>query len=340
MDAFAKKPDDERLDIFTEAASRRDVQPIVVEKDFWVCWTLKRLFTDQQIGPYLTFKGGTSLSKAYGLIDRFSEDIDLTISREAPPLVDGKNPTEGGISGKERRRRIDTLKQNVQRFIEEVVLNSFVASVETALCRKDGWQIVIDPDDPDKQTILFEYPAPTAGGYIKPSIKLEFGARGGTEPQNEATICPYVAEDFPKLFQQPTCSIATLSVTRSFWEKVTILHALCHGSKMRDRMSRHFYDTYMMNQKSVTEKALADIPLLTQVVQNKTLFFRDPKASYDTAKIGSLRLVPSGKILQNLEKDYKAMEEMFMGLFPSFDEIIEGIVKLEKRINAVQESTS
>jgi hypothetical protein len=109
--------------------------------------------------PHLTFKGGTSLSKAYGLIDRFSEDIDLTISREAPSLADGKNPTEGGISGKERKRRIDTLKQNVQRYIEEIVLNSFVASVKTALRRNDDWQIVIDPDDPDKQTILFEYPA-------------------------------------------------------------------------------------------------------------------------------------------------------------------------------------
>ena len=334
MDLFAKKPDAERHDIFTEAASRRDVRPIVIEKDFWVCWTLKRLFTDPKIGPHLTFKGGTSLSKAYGLIERFSEDIDLTISRDAPFLTDGKDPMEEGLSGKERNRRIDTLRQNAQQFVNEIVLKSLAASIEKDFGQKDGWQIFIDPNDPDKQTIIFQYPATvTAAGYIKPTIKLEFGARGGTEPQNETTITSYVAQDFSKLFQQPTCGIATLSVTRSFWEKVTILHALYHGSKMRDRMSRHYYDTFMMDQRGVTEKALSDIPLLVQVVQNKTLFFRDAKASYDTANIGSLHLVPQDDTLKDIRSDYKAMDEMFMGKFPSFDEIVEGLAALETRIN-------
>lgn len=94
MDKFARKFNAERHDIFIEAASRRDVQPVVIEKDFWVCWTLHRLFTDPQTSPHLTFKGGTSLSKAYGLIERFSEDIDLTISREAPLLNEGRDPME------------------------------------------------------------------------------------------------------------------------------------------------------------------------------------------------------------------------------------------------------
>jgi hypothetical protein len=334
MDVFAKKPDDERHDIFTEAASRRDIQPIVIEKDFWVCWTLKRLFTDQQIAPHITFKGGTSLSKSYNLIERFSEDIDLTISREAPILANGKDPMEECISGKERDRRITALKQNAQRFVGENVLNSLKGSVSETLGRREGWQIIIDPNDQDRQTIQFQYPrTTTTAGYVKPTIILEFGARGGTEPQNTTTIEPYVAQDFPALFQKSTCSLATLSVTRSFWEKVTILHALCHGSKIRDRMSRHYYDTFMMDKKGITEKALEDASLLVQVVQNKTLLFRDAKASYDTAKISSLRLVPQGDTLQEIKKDYKAMGEMFMGKFPSFDEIIEGLTALEVRIN-------
>jgi len=181
MDEFAKKHDKERYDIFTEAAGRRDVQPIVIEKDFWVCWTLKRLFTDPQIAQHLTFKGGTSLSKAYGLIERFSEDIDLTISRDAQFLTDGKDPMEEGLSGKERNRRIDTLRENAQQFVNEIILKSLAARIEKALGRKDGWQIYIDSNDPDKQTIIFQYPTTvTAVGYIKPAIKLEFGARGGT----------------------------------------------------------------------------------------------------------------------------------------------------------------
>ncbi|MDD2466400.1 MAG: nucleotidyl transferase AbiEii/AbiGii toxin family protein [Desulfobulbus sp.] len=335
MDEFARKPDTERYDIFTEAANRRGLQPIVIEKDFWVCWTLKRLFTDPQIAPYLTFKGGTSLSKAYGIIERFSEDIDLTINRETSPMAEGRSPAEAGISGKERARRIDSLKQNAQRFVEEIIFSSLTTSISEALGRREGWEIIIDPDDPDRQTIKFRYPKTTTGAdYIKPQIKLEFGARGGTEPQNETTISPYVAQDFPKLFQQSTCSISTLSVVRSFWEKITILHALCHGSKMRDRMSRHYYDTFMMAQKEdIIEKALHDKGLLALVVQNKTLFFKDSRASYDTAKIGSLRLVPEGDILQALKKDYKAMEEMFMAEFPNFDEIIGCLAELESRLN-------
>lgn len=338
MDSFAKKPAAERHYIFQEAASRRDVLPIVIEKDFWVCWTLKRLFTTPQLTPYLTFKGGTSLSKSYGLIERFSEDIDLTISREASPLNEVKDPMEGGISGNERGRRIDALKENAQRFVGETILEGLTTQVTEALEGAEGWQLLIDPNDPDRQTILFYYPqtATEADGYVKPTIKLEFGARGGTEPQNETTIRPYVSEDFPALFQDASCCPVTLSVTRSFWEKATILHALCHGSKMKDRMSRHYYDTFMMDQKGVTEKALADTALLDLVVQNKTLFFRDPRASYETAQIGTLRLVPDGDRLAALKKDYKAMEEMFMDGFPSFDKILEGLKHLEQRLNATK----
>jgi len=122
MDNFARKPESERRDILQEAASRRDVLPIIMEKDFWVCWTLKRLFSNAELAPHLTFKGGTSLSKAYGLIERFSEDIDLTISRHAPLVSDGKSPMEEGISGKERERRIDALRQNAQRFVADITL--------------------------------------------------------------------------------------------------------------------------------------------------------------------------------------------------------------------------
>lgn len=338
MDSFAKKEAAERRNIFQEAASRRDVLPIVIEKDFWVCWTLKRVFTAPQLAPYITFKGGTSLSKSYGLIERFSEDIDLTISREASPLNEVKDPLEGSISGKERGRRIEALKESAQRFVGETILGHLTAQMTEALESGNDWQLLLDPDDPDRQTILFYYPQTTTetAGYVKPTIKLEFGARGGTEPQNETPIRSYVSEEFPALFPEASCSPVTLSVTRSFWEKATILHALCHGSKMKDRMSRHYYDTFMMDQKGVTEAALTDTALLDLVVQNKTYFFRDPKASYDTAKIGTLRLVPEGETLLALKKDYKAMEEMFMADAPGFDDIIERLILLEQKINATK----
>lgn len=336
MDKFATRPDAERHDILQEAASRRGVSTIIMEKDFWVCWTLKRLFENSDLAPHITFKGGTSLSKAHHLIERFSEDIDLTISRHAPHMVEGKSPMEEGISRKERGRRIEALKEKAQFFVAKNILPALETDIRGALGKAAEWQVVSDENDPDQQTILFYYPkvfGKGAAGYIMPHIKLEFGARGETEPSNTETISPYVVEAFPSLFTEKTCAVPTLSAERSFWEKATILHALYHGAKMRDRMSRHYYDTYRMDQKGITAKALGDVALLEQVVRNKSLFFRDAKASYETAKIGSLRFVPEGALLQTLKKDYAAMSEMFMGEYPAFDTIIDGLAALEKRIN-------
>lgn len=117
MDQFAIKPESERRDVLQEAANQRNNEPIILEKKFWVCWTLKRLYEHIGLAPYIVFKGGTSLSKAYGLIERFSEDIDLTISRDAPYLNEGKNPMEMSISSNEIKRRIETLKLNSQRYV-------------------------------------------------------------------------------------------------------------------------------------------------------------------------------------------------------------------------------
>ncbi len=122
MEQFAKRSDTERQDILQESAARRGIRDVVIEKDFWVCWTLDRLYALLELGDHITFKGGTSLSKAYGLIERFSEDIDLTIGRTAPHICDTKNPMEPDISGKERQRRISTVKSAAQCFVAEVAM--------------------------------------------------------------------------------------------------------------------------------------------------------------------------------------------------------------------------
>jgi hypothetical protein len=352
MDKFATLPEEERRNVLQETANRRDLAEIIIEKDFWVCWTLKRLFANPALSPYLTFKGGTSLSKAYGLIERFSEDIDLTISRVAPYLREGKDPMEEGIGSKERSRRIDALKANAQKFVEHVILPVLASDIEAALGRSDAWNVVLDNEDPDRQTLLFHYPrifnygggygsglfgvgryGEGEIGYIKPQIKLEFGARGETEPKETRSVGPYAAETFPGQFEVSTWSISTLSAERTFWEKVTILHSLYHGSKLRDRMSRHYYDTYMLSQRGIAANALQNPLLLDQVVRNKSLLFRDASASYDTAKIGSLKLIPSEGQLSILERDYGKMTEMFMGEYPDFEMVMAGLAQLEARIN-------
>lgn len=170
-------------------------------------------------------------------------------------------------------------------------------------------------------------------GYIRPIVRLEFGARGEIEPNETRTITPYAAETFPDIFPDPSSNVSVLGADRTFWEKATILHALYHGSKMRDRMSRHYYDTYMLSQKGVADAALENSALLARVVRNKSLLFKDSKASYGTATLGSLRLIPSQEQQKSLKDDYDKMAEMFMGEFPAWEVIINGLTELETRIN-------
>lgn len=349
MDNFVRRAaDDDRLAFINEAAARRDVVPIIIEKDFWVCWTLRRLIETPGLGEHLTFKGGTSLSKAYGIIDRFSEDIDLTIGRSAPQIAQTKPPMEGGISGKERDRRAKALKTAAQAYVRDTAMPALEVAIEKAIGTRVGWAVVFDPDDNDEQTILFEYPrlldygafgtggfgeGAFGGGYIKPRIKLEFGARGETEPSQSRTITPYLAAEFPDELPDAEVAVSTLSVERTFWEKVTILHALHHGSKLRAEMSRHYYDTAMLAMRGVDDMAMAEPELLDKVVLNKSLMFADNKASYETAVLGSLRLVPTDELSARLRADYEAMTEMFMVTPPTFDDMMETIAALEAKLN-------
>lgn len=200
MDDFARRAAEDRRAFIEEAAKRRDVTPIIIEKDFWVCWTLRRLTSCTELAGQLTFKGGTSLSKAYGIIQRFSEDIDLTINRAAL-IGDDRSPMEDGIGTNERDRRTKALKEAAQTYVADTIRPALYREIETALGTADGWSLTFDPEDADIQTLLFKYPAAIQSGitatedgsdiatedghhivpedynsYIKPRIKLEFGA--------------------------------------------------------------------------------------------------------------------------------------------------------------------
>ncbi|HEX8442787.1 MAG TPA: nucleotidyl transferase AbiEii/AbiGii toxin family protein [Allosphingosinicella sp.] len=348
MDDFARLGAGERRVFIEEAAAQRDLTTIVIEKDFWVCWTLRRLGATPDLKGHVTFKGGTSLSKAYGIIQRFSEDIDLTIRRTAPLLDNVASPMEAGIGSNERQRRTKALKKAAQEYVATIARPALSAAVEAEL-GKDGWSIELDPEDKDGQTLLFNYPrtgayaagdylpadyaADDEAGYIKPRIKLEFGARGDPDPFEDRVIQPYLAEQFPEALPDAQTSVETLSVERTFWEKATILHALYHGGKMRDGLSRHYYDMLMLDRAGVTALSLAQPGLLEQVVRNKSVMFADASASYATAVLGTLRLAPSDQIQQALAADYAAMADMFMVAPTAFKELLEGLTDLEARIN-------
>jgi hypothetical protein len=348
VDDFARRPAADRRAFIEEAAARRDLTAIIIEKDFWVCWTLRRLARSAEISGHLTFKGGTSLSKAFGIIERFSEDIDLTISRHAPIIEAVHSPMVDGISNNERQRRTKALKVAAQAYVAKIAHPILERDIELALGTKEDWSIALDAEDPDQQTLLFNYPrtlglggapgndsnAAVERGYIKPRIKLEFGARGEAEPFEMRALHPYLADDFPDQLPDAVTEVATLAIERSYWEKITILHALNHNGKLRQGMSRHYYDVLMLDRAGITAAALKLPDLLVSVVRNKSLLFTDNTASYATAKLGTMRLSPTGQTLDLLTKDYAAMTEMFMAAPPSLNELVAGLADLEATLNA------
>jgi len=177
MEKFLALPDTDRKTAFQQAANSRDVLPIIVEKDFWVCWTLKQLYSIPELAPHITFKGGTSLSKAFGLIERFSEDIDLTISKAVFGITKSKDPMEKNISGKELERRLGELKAHAQSFVAETILPKLHDKFSNVFGTGADWKLELDNEDKDQQTILFFYPKTLEYNQVikTPTLKTKAG---------------------------------------------------------------------------------------------------------------------------------------------------------------------
>ncbi len=340
MDRIAAASPEERADLFQQTAAqlRPARAPAIIEKDFWVCWTLRRIFSVMRFRPQLIFKGGTSLSKAYQLIERFSEDVDLSLSRRDLGFVDGRDPEQLGISKKESHRRLDELVAGCHKAIRDRFLpelrDDFSGAIGTS-----GWSLALDPAD--AQTVIFTYPrsglSEGLAAYIRPAIRLEMGARSDDWPAEARDISPYAAEAFPEAFSvAPSCSIRTMEAVRTFWEKATLLHADYHRPLHKaatERVSRHFYDLYRLSQHEIGRQALAKLDLLERVVTHKRLFFASAWASYETATPGTFHLLPPEDRMPTLRNDYGQMRAMIFGVYPSWDEILDGLRTLESQIN-------
>lgn len=344
MDKVALLSSKDRAALFGETGAARGVADTIIEKDFWVCWTLKRLFALQgEEFASLVFKGGTSLSKAYGAIRRFSEDIDLSFDRTDLGYAGDRDPEKEGLSKKKAAQLIENLVGDVERHIAEKLLPALRRAIVDQLgeSKDDEWSLEVDPTD--AQTVNFLYPAALeathyAGmAYITPRVKLELGARGDPWPTEEKIIRPYAAEDFPDFFADPDTSVVVLSARRTFWEKATALHAEAHRpieSPTPQYFSRHYYDLAMLLDTDEGKAAATDFGLLAQVAKHKATFFRSGWASYDTAKPDSLRLMPDEARIKDLRADYREMAPMmFDDRPPSFDDILAGIETLQEAIN-------
>lgn len=324
MDKVARLPAAQRRELFAETAARRGMTPAVAEKDFWVTWTLDRLFSTSELARLLMFKGGTSLSKAYGLIERFSEDIDLILDWR---VLGGDDPL-----AERSRSQQNRLNAEIDQQAKEYIAGPLLERVRGAL----GDVCACALADDDGHVVDVRYPAAFADAYLRPELRLEIGPLAAWLPHEERSITCYAAEAFPRLFARTAFPVRTLRAERTFWEKATILHHEAHrpaGSPMPARYSRHYYDLARMAAAPVKAAALADPALLAEVVAFKQRFYPRAWARYELAVAGTLRLVPQGEVLAAVAADYRAMAGMIFGAVPPFADILDTLQALEDEIN-------
>jgi hypothetical protein len=325
----------DRADLFAETAERRNLSEAVVEKDFWVCWTLKQLFSIDPLRDRLLFKGGTSLSKINHAINRFSEDIDLAVDYVALGFTGDRDPRREGLSKTKRAAILAEMMTACQQYIGSEFIEVLRVRCEEILGNGGNWTLAVS--EQDRNIVRFQYPsaAPTLD-YIKPQVILELGTHAEFVPRDRFTVRAFAAEEFPSMFAEPDVAVTSLLAKRTFWEKATILHAEFHRpaeKALPDRYSRHYYDLAMLAQTVIRGEALADLALLDQVVRHKETFYPSGWARYDLARIGSLRLVPPEGRRAALERDYRSMSVMIFGQPPPFGEITEVLAALEQEIN-------
>ncbi len=304
---------------------------ILLEKDIWICWALEYLFKMPNRFP-MAFKGGTSLSKAFRVIDRFSEDVDITIDYKA---FNCDNPFADGVSKTKIKNIGIQLRSMLTQHINEIIIPYFEKIISEQFTNNSP-RVELDNDG---ETMYLHYPSviEQKSGYVIDNVKLEFGGRNITIPSSKQTITTDIFEYLIDL-EFPVAEATTLSPEKTYWEKLTLIHYECNRPTLKEdanRISRHWYDVSMLSKNDIGKKALTNRDLLNEVIKVKKTFYDSGFAKYDDCLNGNLRLIPNEDYLQLLKDDFNKMlsNKMFYGQQPNFDNIISEIRKLENLIN-------
>ena len=339
MSTFATLPAKERELFFRQYQAKRGVDPVIAEKDFWVCWLLGRIFEQPQLADTCVFKGGTSLSKVFGAIERFSEDIDLAV---VPASLGWKeSDLDQAPSRTKREERVAKLEVACAAAVQATwkpLLEESVRAVLGAPAGRDGWLTYRFDEAGRSPVLFFAYPGalPRGVAYIAREVKIEFGSLTDQRPTGRHPIQAFVAELAPGAFTDFRAEVVALELERTFWEKATILHAEFHrpaDRQMRDRHARHYADFAALWRHAPAQAARSRLDSLERVRLHKSRFFSSNWANYATAVPGSLRLVPPAARIDAVRADYEAMKQMFLGEHMPFETVLAILAEAEATLN-------
>jgi hypothetical protein len=323
----------DRRDALEVAASVSGRPVHLLEKDVWVVWSLATLFASP-FAEHLVFKGGTSLSKGYGVIQRFSEDIDLTydIRALAPDLTgDDAEPLPPNRSQEKRWTR------EIKCRLPDWIAGSVVPVLQAAL-ERDALAATLRVEG-DKVFINYE-PLAKGTGYVRPSVLLEFGARATGEPADKRpVVCDAAAHLTDLVF--PATEPRILRIERTFWEKATAVHVFCLQGRVRGhRFSRHWHDLARLDEAGHVDAALVERALAMAVARHKAMFFAEKDkegqpVDYEAAVTGRLSIVPNGNAYEALADDYRQMvnDGLLLSDPETFEALMERCRRIEEKAN-------
>ena len=335
MNSFIQLSSDERNLYCRQAAERMEIPlpAAVIEKDFWVCWTLNLLNEIPELKGNITFKGGTSLSKAWGLIERFSEDIDIAINRK----VFGQEPPHGAenaTSNTQRKTRLEELEDKNATFIKEVLLPILHEKIAGHLNPADFTLRLIGKGN--EVNIEFEYPGTLKNelGGLLPVVLIELVPRADEISNEERKITPIIYEVFEDLLGEGSFNISTLTPERTFLEKLLFIHETLEGfNKGSERKSRHYYDLLKLYKAGVFERIKNNRELLQMVVEHRQTFFRYNTLDYTGILSNGVRVLPKKESWTDWRGDYTRTAVMIYNNIPSFEELMSFAEQLENEFN-------
>jgi hypothetical protein len=333
MTEWKSLTDDEQTAALQQVAGIKHLPPQAVEKDLWVTIILQMVFS-LPFADKLVFKGGTSLSKVFGKIERFSEDIDLAVDRSL-----------FGMEGDLTKRQLKQLRKLSSVFVRDTflvdlqkVFFEYGFTELSAVAESDGEG---DATYPEPRRIIISYPSLFHDrlDYIKPSVMLETGARSLLEPIVTTQVQSLVEQSIPELQTSVVSpSIATAVIEKTFLEKAFLLHELftTPTGSLANRKSRHMYDLVRMMDEPFADKAIRDDSLWENIRHHRQVFTSMAGVDYSPDIRQRIVLVPPGVFLREWRADYEAMRgTMIFGSSPSFDELLVRLHQLQDRFRRI-----